>query len=169
MSKLLYRSIAPVGSKMSEKHILIRVIDYLPTLLLTRKYGKPVDLLVRVPLSSLTSTSINSKLLSANKQKIELYKLNWKTLNNARFFYVPKRNFGLSRQNPPFGHAKIPGRIQFLEAFILVFGVTMMLTCFVDWRKLKEDYGIDPLPSFVYDAYTNAPVDVDGKVCLLIN
>ena len=71
---------------MNQKHILVRVVDYLPTLFLARKCGRPVELLVRVPVSTLSNNLNDTKLLNANKRLIEPYKLNWKTLREANFW-----------------------------------------------------------------------------------
>ena len=164
MSKLLFRSTASYKSTMKEKHILVRVVDYLPTLFLARKCGRPVDLLVRVPVSTLSCNPNDSKLLKANKILIEPYKLNWKTLINARYFLVPKRNFGLGRRNPDFGHKSFRVQTHLMEAFAFFSILIILVMCLVDWRKLKEDYGIEILPLYLYKAFTQANIDGDGRV-----
>ena len=164
MSKLLFRSTASYKSTMREKHIIVRVVDYLPTLFLARKCGRPVDLLVRVPLSTLSSNPSDSKLLETNKKLIEPYKLNWKTLINARYFLVPKRNFGLSRRNPDFGHKRFRTQTYVAETFVVGCMLFCMFVVIIDWRTLKENYGIDILPSFLYVSLTQTGVDGDNRV-----
>ena len=149
---------------MNQKHILVRVVDYLPTLFLARKCGRPVELLVRVPVSTLSNNLNDTKLLNANKRLIEPYKLNWKTLVNARYFLVPKRNFGLGRRNPDFGHKRFRTQTYVLESFAYFSLITIMMICLIDWRKLKEDYGIDILPRYLYVSWTQTGITGDNVV-----
>ena len=73
MSKLLHRSIAPFTSRTSEKHIWIRVLDNsLPAVFLTRKIGRPVDVLVSVPVSKLSCNANKDKLNVENYKSISL-------------------------------------------------------------------------------------------------
>ena len=165
MSKLLHRSIAPFTSKTCEKHIWIRVLDTnLPAVLLSRKLGSPVDVLVRVPVSKLSSNAKNDTFNVANCKKIEPYKLSWQTMNNAKFFVVPKRDFGLSRKNPAFGHARFKGI--FWEPLFFFVSIHLILSLFIDWRRLKEEYGIDILPTWLYTALVQTGIDGDGRVIL---
>lgn len=164
MSKLLQRSITPCASKMIEKYIWIRAPDYLPTVLLTRKFGRPVDLLIRVPASTLSNNSNNLKPKMLNYESSKHHRFNCKQLSNVKFCFVPKRNFGLSRKNPPFGHQRIKGNLLWMEPLTLGIGFTLMFIPFLDWRRIKEEYGIDILPKFMYDALTKTGVDGDGRV-----
>ena len=164
MSKLLHRSIPPCASKMITKYIWIRAPDCLPTVFLTRKFGRPVDLLVRVPASTLSNKSNNLKLKNSSSKPTDHHRLNFKQLSNVKYCFVPKRNFGLSRKNPPFGHQRIKGNLLWMEPFVMLVGFTLMFIPFLDWRRIKEEYGIDILPKFMYDAYTQTGVDGDGRV-----
>ena len=51
-----------------------------------------------------------------------------------------------------------------MEAFAFFSILIILVMCLVDWRKLKEDYGIEILPLYLYKAFTQANIDGDGRV-----
>ena len=167
MSYLLSRQLTQLkfGSS-TQKHIWFRVPErQFPVTFLSRIIGKPFDILIRVPVSTLSKQpqiSQNENIKSQN-QVIFKYVSNWNESQSTRFLLLPRRRFGLGRKDPPFGHAKIPGRINWVEPFVYFMFLLAMLSVVIDWRKLKEEYGIDILPRFFYTAFTRGN-DGDGTV-----
>ena len=167
MSYLLSRQLTQLkfGSS-AQKHIWLRVLEpQFPVSFFSRIIGKPFDILIRVPISTLSKQpqiSQNENIEGRN-QVIFKYVSNWNELQNTRFLLLPRRRFGLGRKDPPFGHAKIPGRINWLEPFVYLMFFLAMLSVLIDWRKLKEEFGIDILPRFFYTAFTRGH-DGDGTV-----
>ena len=164
MSNLLFRSLRPITlGKSSQEHIWIRLLNPSPVSLLTRVVGTPCDLLIRVPKSTLSKTLNQDHYTRCSQENVQSSELNLKNLQNARFLLLPRRRFGLSRKDPAFGHQRFHGRITWLEP--MVFGILLLafFSTWLDWRKLKEEHGIDILPEFLYKGFTQA-VDQDELV-----
>jgi len=127
-----------------------------------RAVGKPFDLLIRIPASTLSNNVAqdNCKEITNSNQHCEF---NRRTLKNIKFLLVPRRNFGLGRKDPPFGHARFHGRINWLEPAVFAAFFITITSLFVDWRTLKEQYGINILPDVLSRAMTQG-VDSEGQV-----
>ena len=164
MHGVLYRSIKPLTvCRTGQEHIWFRVPGNNKPVASSRIAGKPFDLLIRVPVSTLSNSTANVNSKENTSSNIKLRQFNSRTLQNVKFLLVPRRQFGLGRKDPPFGHARFHGRIVWVEP--LVFGVFFLtITClFIDWRKLKEEYGLTILPDVMYRAMTQG-TDSEGQV-----
>ena len=163
MRGLLYRSLRPLTvCRSGQEHIWCRVLGNNYTVSSARAAGKPFDLLIRIPASTLSNNVAqdNWKEITNNNQHCEF---NRRTLKNIKFLLVPRRNFGLGRKDPPFGHARFHGRINWLEPAVFAAFFITITSLFVDWRTLKEQYGINILPDVMYRAMTQG-VDSEGQV-----
>jgi hypothetical protein len=76
---------------------------------------------------------------------------------------VPRRNFGLGRKDPAFGHARFHGRINWVEPAVFGAFFICIISLFIDWRKLKEEYEINILPDVLYRGMTQG-IDSEGQV-----
>ena len=167
MSKLLAQTIRPLTfGRLGQEHVWIRVPEYHPATFLTRTAGKPLDLLIRVPLSTLSKRSHPYDIKDYNRYPTH-NEINWKTLQNARCFLMPRRSFGLNRKDPPFGHARWKGRINWVEPLVFAVLGAALFVGFIDWRKLKEDYGINILPELMYKGMVYG-IDGENRVRIFV-
>ena len=169
MTHLLSRPFRPLTFVRSKQdHVWIRLLQgQFPSSSASRTSRNQVHLLVRIPLCDLSkkpsqylqqNTGVNYRYLHNNVNVISKT-----SLEHIRLFLVPNRRFGLGRKDPPFGHARPPGRINWLEPFVFFAFGFALLSLWIDWRKLKEEYGIDILPRVFYRAFTETS-DGDGTV-----
>lgn len=164
MPVLPYRALRPLSAcRSGQEHIWFRVLGNNCSVPLERAVGKPFDLLVRVPASTLSNNVAQTNSTPFTYKNIQQFEFNHANLKNIRFLLVPKRKFGLGRKDPQFGHARFRGRIQFVEPFVFGMFFLSLTIVFIDWQKLKEEYGIDILPEFLYKGFTQM-VDADGQV-----
>ena len=110
MSKQLFQSMRPVAVYRSlQGHVWFRVLQSYP--FICRNYSKSYDLLIRVPVVK-TSLKLDSQFKGHQSSVANIQEHDYKISQKLRFLLVPSRQFGLGRKDPPFGHAKFTGRIQ---------------------------------------------------------
>ena len=77
---------------------------------------------------------------------------------------VLSRDFGRSKKLPPFGHSK-PKKPKYLfHVLFMATTISLLIFCMVDWATLKEVYGIEVLPQFLYELATTNLYQLGGKV-----
>ena len=169
MTHLLSRPFRPLTFVRSKQdYVWIRLLQrQFPSPLCSRISRNQFHLLIRLPLSESLknpsrylqqeNTGLNHRNLHNNVNLIS--KL---SLEHVRLFLVPNRRFGLGRKDPPFGHANPPARINWVEPLVFWAFALAFLSLFIDWRKLKEKYGIDILPRLLYKGLTQG-IDGDGN------
>ena len=164
MSKQLFQRMRPVAVDRSlQGHVWFRVLQSYP--FICRNYSKSYDLLIRVPVVK-TSLNLDSQFKGNQPFVVNIKEYDYKISQKLRFLLVPSRQFGLGRKDPPFGHAKFTGRIRWTEPlFFSLIGLSMFIF-FMDWRKLKEEYGIKILPDFLYQGITESGVGADGQAVM---
>ena len=168
MRGLLYRSIRPLTvCRNGQEHIWFRVPGNNNLVSSARVAGKPFDLLIRVPASTLSNNKTNFNSKENTSCNIQPWEFNSRTLQNVKFLLVPRRKFGLGRKDPPFGHAKFRGRIVWVEPLVFAVFFITLTSLFIDWRTLKEEYGITILPDVIYRAMTQG-IDGEGQVIFIL-
>lgn len=65
-----------------------------------------------------------------------------------------RRGFGRGKRDPPFGHSKFTPPFAGFELGVMVFAFVCLMIGLLDWRRLKDEYGIDILPEFLYRQLT---------------
>ena len=164
MRGLLYRSLRPLtGCRSGQEHIWFRIPGNNYAVSSARVSEKPFDLLIRVPASTLSTNIAQSNSKDITSSNIQQCEFSRRTLQNVKFLLVPRRNFGLGRKDPAFGHARFHGRINWVEPAVFGAFFICIISLFIDWRKLKEEYGINILPDVLYRGMTQG-IDSEGQV-----